>query len=117
MVYRSPGKSAEKRIERSSGKSYDYKVVDADEEGALEAAFEDGWHGSPKEAVAAVDNIPTLTPAAPPPDDNAPPTRAEMEEKAFELGVVFDDKMKDKTLKKKISEAIETRKESSGEFL
>lgn len=124
MVYRSPATKPHTTIvDRKSGKTYEHKVVDnvPEEEGGtseLDAALADGWYGSPKEAIAAAgESIPTLTPEAPPVDDNSPPTRAEMEQKAFELGVVFDSNMKDKTLKKKISEAIETSKQSSGEFL
>ena len=120
MVYRSPASLPKNAItDRKTGKTYEHQVVDAEpeEEGgtsALDDALSSGWYGSPKEAIAAADG---KTPEAPVPDDNAPPTRAELEEKAFELGVVFDDKMKDKTLKKKISEAIETNKQDSGEFL
>lgn len=38
--------------------------------------------------------------------DNAPPTRAEMEAKATELGIKFDGRSSDKTLLAKIEEAL-----------
>jgi len=39
-------------------------------------------------------------------DDNAAPTRAELEQKATELGIKFDGRTGDKTLLKRIEEAL-----------
>ena len=114
MVYRSPAtKVSTTCVDRKTGKTYEHQVVDAGEEGVIEAALAAGWYGSPKEAIAAGDKTSEEVPV----DDNAPATRGEMEEIAADLGVVFDSKMKDKTLMKKINEAIETRNQPSGEFL
>ena len=43
---------------------------------------------------------------APVPEDNAAPTRAELEAKATELGIRFDGRTKDKKLKKLIQDAL-----------
>jgi hypothetical protein len=40
------------------------------------------------------------------PEDNAPPTRAELETKARELGLKFDGRTSDKTLLRRITQAI-----------
>jgi hypothetical protein len=123
MVYRSPAtKPHNTCVDRKTGKTYEHKVVDgaseADEQSEVDQALESGWFGSPAEAIAASE-IPVLTETVNTsiPSDDAPPTRAELEEKANELGVVFDSKMKDKTLLKKIKQAIETREQPIGEFL
>ena len=41
-----------------------------------------------------------------PEDDNAPPTRAELQAKATELGIKFDGRTSDKTLLAKIDAAM-----------
>jgi hypothetical protein len=114
MVYRSPAtKISTTCVDRATGKTYEHQVIDADEEGAVEAALAAGWYGSPKEAIAAGDKVPE----APRVDPNAPPTRAELETKANELGVVFDADTDDLLLGLMIEEAIETRGQDMGEFL
>ena len=120
MVYRSPAtKPHTTCVDRKTGQTYETKVVDAEpaEEGGkseLDQALESGWYGSPAEAIDAATGKVEPEPAV---DFNAPPTRAELEQKASELGVVFDDKMKDKTLSKKINQVIETHNQPMGEFL
>jgi hypothetical protein len=71
------------------GATYDYRGVDTEE--ALEAALADGWH----ESLAAAMAPPV---AAPVPDDDAPALRAELEQKAEELGIKVDGRWSDKRL-------------------
>ena len=65
------------------------------------AALADGWHLTTPEAVAAVSKS-----AAPEVDDEAPPTRAELEAKATELGIKFDGRTTDAKLGEKIAAAL-----------
>ena len=44
-------------------------------------------------------------------DENAPPSREEIEAKCTELGIAFDGRMKDATLLKKIEEALSGKAE------
>ena len=64
------------------------------------AALADGWHLIMPEAVAAVSK------SAAPEDDEAPPTRAELEAKATELGIKFDGRTTDAKLGEKIAAAL-----------
>ena len=93
MVYRSGGECA-----LESG-NYSIKIVaDADD---LEASQADGWH---LDQYAAKDAAEALT--AKGDDDTTPPTRAELEAKATELGVRFDGRISDKTLAARIADAL-----------
>ena len=101
IVYRVPGPNA--------GPGHTWASLGVADQEALEQAIADGWHVSLPAAVEAwrsppVRAIPPLTPE--PVDDNAPPTRAEMEQKARELGIKFDGRTSDKTLLRKIEEAL-----------
>jgi hypothetical protein len=71
------------------GVTYDYLGVDTDE--ALEAALAEGWHESLDSAIAPPD-----APSAP--ADDAPVTRAELEQKADQLGIKVDGRWSDKRL-------------------
>jgi len=71
------------------GVTYDYLGVDTDE--ALEAALAEGWHESLASAIAPPD-------APPAPADDAPVTRAELEQKADQLGIKVDGRWSDKRL-------------------
>lgn len=65
-------------------------------------ALADGWVEQPWEVVA-----PAEKPAAEPvPDDDAPPTRAELEQKARELGIKFDGRWGDKRLADAIADKL-----------
>lgn len=64
------------------------------------AALADGWHLTTPEAVAAVSK------SAATEDDEAPPTRAELEAKATELGIKFDGRTTDAKLGEKIAAAL-----------
>jgi hypothetical protein len=93
MIYKAGGTE-----EIHGGKFSTYIVHDADE---LDAALADGWHLTTDEARDAA------KPAAPAPaDDNAPPTRAEMEAKAAELGVEFSPRLGDAKLAERIASAL-----------
>lgn len=128
LVYRSPGS-----LRGHLGASYTYRqVADAEE---LAAALSSGWFHTTEEAIAAagqeaytygltkkqlarvLKDKPWLR-AAPPeveapvaapvevPDDDAPPTRAELEEQATLLGIKFDGRTTDKRLADRIAEAM-----------
>ena len=95
MVYKCPGKH------KIHGGKFDYKIVDAElPEGGegdteLEEALADGWYRTTTEAKEGV------------PSDDEAPTREELEAKATELGIEFTEGTRDKTLAKKIAEALE----------
>ena len=94
MVYKHPGKC------KIHGDMFDYKVVSAEpeEEGGeseLSQALADGWFKTTPEAKDGT------------PSDDEMPTRAELEEKAVELGIHFQANWKDGTLLEKINEALE----------
>lgn len=65
------------------------------------AAKKAGWFDSVPEALAAWKAGKDATPVA----DDAPPTRAEMEQQAKTLGIKFDGRTTDSALLRKISEA------------
>jgi hypothetical protein len=86
---------------------------------ALEAAQADGWHldqYAAKEAheaaqaqpVAPVEQAAAIDAAQPaePVDDTSAPTRAELEQKATELGIKFDARWGDKKLAAAIDAAV-----------
>ena len=83
------------------GGTFDYKrIVNKDQ---LAAALADGWFLTLVEATkpAAID------PSEVSPDDDAPPTREELETKARELGIKFDGRTSDKALAAKIQSKLE----------
>jgi hypothetical protein len=128
LVYRSPGS-----FRGHLGASYTYRQVTDD--GEFAAALSSGWFRTADEAIAAAGEAaythgltkkqlarvlkgkPWLR-AAPPkveapvaapvevPDDDAPPTRAELEEQATLLGIKFDGRTTDKRLADRIAEAM-----------
>jgi hypothetical protein len=64
------------------------------------AAKKAGWFDSVPEALESFRSGKVAEP-----EDNAPPTRAEMEQRAKELGIKFDGRTTDAALLRKISEA------------
>lgn len=87
---------------------YGTRVVSSEDE--HDAALAEGWHESPAEARqahAAASLAPAPTPAPAPADENAPPTRAELEAKATELGIRFRSNTSDKALGDRIAAALE----------
>lgn len=97
MLYKAPGPH------EIHGGHFDYTVVDADEEGAIEAAKTDGWFETTTEAKEAADAAKAKREA----ELNAPPTRAELEAKAKELDIKFNDKTSDKKLADLIAASLE----------
>jgi hypothetical protein len=74
----------------------------------------EGWCTSKADALAPKPPVPVAAADAPAldvtsdgvSDDNAPPTRDEMERKAVELGIKVDKRWSDKTLAERIDEAL-----------
>lgn len=77
---------------------YDYLIVEDED---VEAAVADGWHRTAAEAKAAGTAPVVETPAV-----DAPPTRAELEQKAKELSIKFDGRTTDKKLAEAIAEKL-----------
>jgi len=103
FVYLSPGNF------RRGKSSYRYVSVNSLEE--HDAYLAQGWSTSADLAIDRA-NAPTPAPAPAPvpapvvPEDNAPPTRAELEAKAREIGLKFDGRTSDRTLLRRITQAI-----------
>ena len=93
IVYRSPGANP-----GPNGTSYDYKGVEDAKD--LEAALGEGWHVS---LVAAVVPAPVAGDLA---DDDAPPSRDELEVQAVKLGLKFDGRTSNAKLSRMINEAM-----------
>jgi hypothetical protein len=85
IVYQCPGPH------QCHGATYRYIGVADDAE--LSLRLSEGWFVTLPEAMAG---------EADAPDDNAPPTRAELEKMAGELGIKFDGRTTDALLRKKI---------------
>jgi len=94
-LYQTPGQHA-----GNDGVTFDYIVVSsAEEEKAARAA---GWQDFADAIVPKVD--------PPPPGDDAPPTRAELEAKAKELNIEFSPNIGDKKLSERIQAALDAQK-------
>lgn len=97
LVYKCPGNH------QRPGGTYAYKGVKDEDQHA--AALADGWFDTLPEAIDGHEAKKSQQ-AEPAPvsqtADAAPPTRAELEQKAKELGIKFDGRTSDK----KLSEAI-----------
>lgn len=91
-LYRMPGND----VATDSGRCAYRVALDAAE---LAAALADGWHTTSTAAAEA------LAPDAPA-SDSAPPTRAELEQKATELGLKFDGRTGDKKLAAMIADKL-----------
>ncbi len=88
MIYRAGGPH------NCEGILCEYRMVESAE--AFEQAHADGWRLTHTEAGEAAKPAPE--PVAEVPDDNAPPTRAEMLQRAEELGIKVDKRWSDKRL-------------------
>lgn len=95
MLYRAGGSE-----EIHGGKFATLIVAD---ESTLSAALADGWRETTGAALDAVQSAKVDTP---PPDDDAPPLRSELEQKAGELGIKFDGRTTDKRLAAAIAEKL-----------
>jgi hypothetical protein len=93
MIYKAGGPE-----EIHGGRFHTHIVHDVDE---LDAALADGWHLTTPDAADA---------AAPKPkdeaDDDAPATRAELEQKATKLGIEFSPRIGDAKLAERIEAAL-----------
>lgn len=103
MLYKAGGP------EEIHGGRFHTKLVHDDDE--LDAALAGGWHKTTPAAVEAAK--PTPAPTAAPtqapvqiPDDNAAPTRGELEQKARELGIDFSPNIGDKKLIERIDAVL-----------
>lgn len=94
MVYKKGGPHSYK------GGTYDYLGVKNDAE--LKKALSGGWATTLPEAMG---EQPAVQPVEVP-DDTAPPTRAELEKQAGELGIKFTKKTTDDELNAKINAAL-----------
>jgi hypothetical protein len=103
IVYRCPG------VHQRPGGTYDFLGVK--NQGELESALKAGWAATLPEAMGQPATIATaLTQFKNELEvlgDDAPPTRAELEKQATELGVKFNKKTTDAELDAKINEALE----------
>ena len=107
IVYRCPGACV-----GSLGTTFSSVGVDDAEQ--LEQRLADGWHRTMPEAIDAYLNpqpVVTITPApqpdpAPIPNDDAPPTRAEMLAQAHQLGLRVDRRWSEETLLARINAAM-----------
>lgn len=111
ILYRVPGPH--------SGPGFTYDYAGASDQAAYDALIVAGWSHSIEGAVYNHANTPdyppesfsrpSVEPAAPgvaSPADDAPPTRAELEAKANELGVKFDGRTSDALLLTRINAAL-----------
>lgn len=95
IFYRCPG------AHHRPGGTYDYLGI-ADKKGA-KAALASGWHKTLPAAVAAFEGKPLPEESL---DDDLPPTRAELELQASEMGIVFGQSILDEDLAKLIDGAL-----------
>jgi hypothetical protein len=103
ILYRCPGPWL--------GGGYSFATRPANDEAEYDAAVSDGWHPTVPLAVEAWRKPVQVQPQPQPapvsvPDDDAPPTRAEIEAKCAELGIAVHHKHSDSTLLRKIEEAL-----------
>ena len=100
LVYRCPGPHV-------GPPGTTYAAEPAADEAALAAALSAGWFKTLPEAVEAF--LAPKTEAASETVDESPPTRAELEERAAELGVKVDKRWGDKRLMQEIVAALEAK--------
>lgn len=100
IVYKTPGPF--------SGNGFTYATLGVKDASGLKAALDAGWHRTLPEAAAPKAKAAPVAPVAPAviPSDDAPPTRAELEAKALDLGIKFDGRTPDATLARKIADAM-----------
>lgn len=86
------------------GGTFDYKGVNTQEE--FDTAIEAGWHADYAEMLNPKPKAAPEPEPEPEPANDAAPTRAELEQKANELGLKFDGRTGDKKLGEMIAEAL-----------
>ena len=95
IVYKTPG--------QHQAHGFSYSTLGVDDASGLKSALDAGWHRTLPEAVAPKASPTAVAPVA---LNDAPPTRAELEAKATDLGIKFDGRTPDATLARKIADAI-----------
>lgn len=98
LVYKAEGKYI-----RPHG-TYDFVGVNDQQE--LEQKLSEGWFDSLEAAIEGKSAKAAKAVSEPVLDDNAPPTREELETKATELGIKFDGRYSDKKIAQMIDEAL-----------
>lgn len=96
MIYKAGG------IYEINGGMLDYMIVE--NAGELDTAMADGWALTPEDAIIPPAIVVLDSVISP---DDAPPTRAELEAKATELGIAFDGRTSDSKLASKINAALQ----------
>jgi hypothetical protein len=92
-------------LQRAGG-SYNHTLVESQKE--MDVALSAGWFATLPEAIDYREpRTGPGTKQGETSDDNAPPTRAELEAKATELGIKFDARFGDKRLAELIQKALE----------
>lgn len=86
------------------GNGCTYGTIGVENEDQAKQLRAQGWFATYPEATEKKAASPA--PEVPASDDNAPPTREELEKKAEELGIKFDGRTSDEKLAKKIEDAI-----------
>lgn len=97
IVYRCPGDHS------LPGGSYNYRGINSKEQ--LKEALADGWFETMAEAIEGKAAI-TSDPVDETADDNAPPTRKELETQAKELDISFNARTSDEKLLERINEQL-----------
>lgn len=97
LVYKVPG-------QHGLPPGYAYRACTDEEQFA--ALSEEGWHATLAEAQGMTGLLAAAQTLDEQIDDISPPTRAELEQKAQELGIGFNHRTKDETLVRKIAEAL-----------
>jgi len=97
LAYKTPGP----HYDPVTKKTYDF--ASAADEKQLAQLIEKGWYATKEEALTpkSVESVQA------PQKDDLPPTRAEIEQMARDLGVKFDGRTSDKKLLKMIEDTLE----------
>jgi hypothetical protein len=98
FVYRKADKA------RQDGSKFDTLLVHNDDE--RQVALDEGWADDVLQALAPKQKPVVVDEPVSVPDDDAPPTREELEAKAVELGLKFDGRTSDRKLGLMIAEAL-----------
>lgn len=107
-AYKSPGNCV------VPGTRDSYRYIGVQDQESLDHLLATGWFLDRGEAIAArkaslaspaTSNI-SSAPSQPAVEESAPPTRAEMEQKAQELGITFTERTSDAKLSKAILKAL-----------
>lgn len=93
MLYKFPGPH------EIHGSNFDHTIVDEED---IENAMADGWHLTTTAAKAAHDAAKDAAKE----DEEKPPTRDELEQKAHELGIEFSHNIGDAKLAERIAAAL-----------